>query len=106
MAKEKTKHPLKDGSYGKIVKKEVSGMFVTSEGYKIPPFPALNIGDEVVMEDGHYKIGDGKSVDVNNATPSMDDFRDMQREMEELKQRNEALEQIMGKKGSGLNEQK
>ena len=103
MAKEKTVHPLNNGSYGKITKKEASGMFTTNKGHKIPPFPALKIGDEVIMEDGHYKIGDGiGDFATDESTPTMAEFKQMKEQMAQLTKQNKALEDKMGIKGSGV----
>ena len=101
MAKKKTVHPLDDGSYGKIIKKMASGMFLTSKGQHVPPFAGLKTGDEVIMEDGKYKIGDGKSEEIDTAQPmTAQEAKEMRAKMQELEEKNKKLEEKFGELGS------
>lgn len=104
MAKQKQVYPIKNGSYGKIVKKESSGMFLTNKGHRIPPFNGYKIGDEVVVENSKYKIGDSKSKDVidTDTLPSKEDFQALMKRVEDTEKKNKELEEKLGEKGSSI----
>ena len=107
MAKDKTKYPMQDGSYGKIVKREASNMFVTNKGFKIPPFPKLKIGDEVIMEGGKYKIGDGSDEKVSNDVPAtQEDIKALKDELEKERSARKNLEKLVGEQGENMKNNK
>ena len=106
MAKDKTKYPMQDGSYGKIVKREASNMFVTNKGFKIPPFPKLKIGDEVIMEGGKYKIGDGSEQEASSDTPvTQEDMKALKDELAKERSERKKLEELVGKQGEKVKKQ-
>lgn len=102
MAKDKTVQPIKNGSYGKIVSRLPSNMFMTTSGNIVPPFHGYKIGDEVVIENGSYKIGDGtdKSVGDTTSPVSREEFKAMMKRLEEAESKNRELEKFLGDKGS------
>ena len=104
MAKaKKTISPIREGSYGVITEKLANGMFLTNKGNKVPPFTGYKIGDEVLIENGAYKIGDGTSEDVNADAPvTADDIKELKEALAKEKEERKKLEALVGAKGENV----
>lgn len=94
MAAKKKVGLTEDRDLGTVTKRLPSGMFETSRGNKIPPFPDVTIGTKMSLTNGRYEIIGGKvkeSVNPSDVAAA---------ENEALKARIAALEKQVGERGS------
>jgi hypothetical protein len=77
----------------KVVKKLTSGMWETNTGERVPPYADVKIGDVIDVVDGKFEFPENKVQGIEPVDP-------LQVENEELKQRIERLEKIVGAKAS------
>lgn len=95
MAKDKEEQALeKTRDLGTVKKRLSSGMYETSKGERIPPFPGVNIGDKVKLEKGRFML-DRKQTEGHSV---FEDPRD--KKIAELSAKNAALEKKVGTLGS------
>lgn len=82
---------------GKVTKKLPNGMYETTKGERVPPYPGIEIGDAL-------KLGeDGKMVVPEKEKPAaVQDEAVSRKEFEALKKQNEALAKLLGEKGSNV----
>lgn len=97
MAKDKSA-ALKSGDrdLGEVKKKLTSGMFETSKGEKIPPFPGVQIGSKMKLEKHRFVIVDGKKAPEPAAVDALSPRE------QALLERVEALEAKLGEKGAAV----
>ena len=94
MAKEKVLRLSADRELGAVTKKLASGMFLTSKGDKIPPFPGVEVGTKLKLVNSRFEIVGGKAKE--EVSPA-----DAQKKKDaEYEARIAALEKQLGEKGS------
>ena len=96
MAKEKAMKLSGDRELGAVTKRLASGMFETSKGEKVPPFPGVVVGSKIKLVNSRFEIADGKEKEVTSAADAD------KAEMAELKKELEALKKLVGEKGSAV----
>jgi hypothetical protein len=83
---------------GKIVKKLSNGMYETSEGAKVAPYPGIEINDEVrIDENGKLVVPEKKAEKTAG-----DDAAVSRAEYEALLEKTKKLEALVGEKGSDV----
>jgi len=82
----------------KVVKKLPSGMYATNkEGYNVPPYSGISIGDKVKIVNGAYVFEEKTEM-----APIDGDAPVSRKEYEALLKKQEALEELLGEKGSDV----
>ena len=82
---------------GKVTRKLPNGMYATSKDYVVPPYPGIEIGDEVEID------AEGKFVLPKKEQPKIAADAVVSRaEFEALKKQNEQLAKLLGEKGSAV----
>lgn len=96
MAKEKSLKISTDRELGTVTKRLSSGMFLTSKGDKVPPFPGVGIGIKIKLVQQRFEIvGEKEKEVVAPADADKAEITAMRKEIEELKK-------LVGDKGSAV----